>query len=239
MSAQAQTNPTKFEFADAFDALVDEEYAAEREKEKLWTDEQVDAERAIVRQAAFDEGRAAALNSTEEQIASALAALVAQAETMFGSLDTIEHHLEEQARELALAVGKTLASELLVHMREHEIEALVGECLGHLAQQPHVVIRVNEDLIDGFRARFEAIADQRGFSGRLIVMGEPDLTAAECQIEWADGGIRRIDAELTRKLDAIVKSHLSAAPAGTPAAEPAGAAADPDIDLSLTEEGTT
>jgi len=208
MSSATASDPVRFEFGEAFDALVDEDYAAEREKEQLWTDAEVEAERDAAYRRGVDAGRAETLNGTESRIAELAAKAVASAAELIGALDETEAALREEAMTLALSVGRKVASELLVQLRDRETEALVGEALAMLAQQPHVVIRVNEDLVDGFRARFETIASERGFAGRLVILGDPDIADADCQIDWADGGIRRDGGDLEAKLDEIVARHL-------------------------------
>ena len=73
--------------------------------------------------------------------------------------------------------------------------ATIGEAartaLQHLRGVPHLVVRVNDALVDEAEALMKSLARERGYEGRLGVLGEPDLLPGDARIEWADGGIVR------------------------------------------------
>ena len=106
-------------------------------------------------------------------------------------LATIEARLESESVELAAAIARKLAPELVAREPFVEIAALATECLRHLAASPHVVVRVNDSLHEIARARLDEIARARGFEGRLMVLAEPEIAVGDCKIEWADGGVVR------------------------------------------------
>jgi len=103
----------------------------------------------------------------------------------------IEGRLEAEAVEVAVAVAKKLAAELIAREPVAEIAALVRDCFTHVLAAPHVMVRVSDTLLDQARAQLEEIARMRGFDGRLVILGEPTMAAGDCRIEWADGGIVR------------------------------------------------
>jgi flagellar assembly protein FliH len=48
------------------------------------------------------------------------------------------------------------------------------------------------------------LARERGFEGRLVVLGEPDLAPGDARMEWADGGVVRDRARIEAAvLDAL------------------------------------
>jgi flagellar assembly protein FliH len=106
-------------------------------------------------------------------------------------LATIEARLETDSVELAAAIARKLAPELVAREPFVEIAALATECLRHLAASPHVVVRVNDSLHEIAVARLDEIARARGFEGRLMVLAEPEIAVGDCKIEWADGGVVR------------------------------------------------
>ena len=53
-------------------------------------------------------------------------------------------------------------------------------------------------------------ARERGFEGRIVVLGEPDMNAHDVRIEWADGGIVRDQA----RIEAAAAEILASARAG-------------------------
>ena len=98
-------------------------------------------------------------------------------------LATIEGRLETESVELAAAIARKLAPELVLREPLAEIAALATECLKHLAAAPHVVVRVNDSLHEVARARLDEIARARGFEGRLMVVAEPEIAVGDCMIE--------------------------------------------------------
>ena len=120
-------------------------------------------------------------------------------------LATIETRLETESVQLAAAIARKLAPELVMREPFAEIAALATECLKHLAAAPHVVVRVNDSLQEIARARLDEIARARGFEGRVMVLAEPD-----CKIEWADGGVVRNAAKTDLAIGNAIGRYLGA-----------------------------
>ena len=127
------------------------------------------------------EGRAAAAC---ERIAQGIAALTA-------GLQAIEARLEAESVEVAVAVARKLAPELIAAEPIAEIAALAGSCFRQLIAAPHVVVRIAEPIYEVAHKRLEEIARLHGFEGRLVVLAEPGMALGDCRIEWADGGLAR------------------------------------------------
>ena len=209
MTQDPLPQPAKFDFGTVFDGLVDDPYESDQEKEPTWTAAELEQEKAASFAAGLQAGQTQALEGIEQRITLALEDLLRQSGTALHRLSAIESQLTAEAKQLSIAVGRSLASELLARAHKQEIEAIVSEALGFLTHQPHVVVRVNEDLLEGFKSRFDRIAEAQGFSGKLIILGEPDLELADCRIEWAEGGIARDGRALAAKMDDIVQRHLA------------------------------
>ncbi len=140
-------------------------------------------------------GHAAARTETEAEaerrIAAALERIGGALARLAAGLGAVEGRLEAEAVEVATAVARKLAPELIAREPFAEIAALAAECFSHLVGAPHVVVRVNDALHGGMRERLEDIARARGFEGRLVVLAEPEIEPGDCRIEWADGGLAR------------------------------------------------
>jgi flagellar assembly protein FliH len=118
--------------------------------------------------------------------------------------------LESEAVELAVAISRKLAPELVSRQPLAEITALAGDCLKQLSSAPHVVVRVNDALQDTATAELTAIARARGFDGRLMVLADPEIAAGDCQIEWADGGVVRNAAHTDAVIGSAIGRYLAA-----------------------------
>jgi flagellar assembly protein FliH len=127
----------------------------------------------------------------ERRLAAAFERIGSGIDQLRGSLKRFEDRFEAEAVEVALAVGRKLAAELIAREPFAEIAALADQCFREMLTAPHIVVRVNTALYADAKQRLEEIARARGFEGRLVVMAESDIAPGDCRIEWADGGLRR------------------------------------------------
>ena len=125
-------------------------------------------------------------------------------------LTAVEQRLETEAVELAAAIARKLASELVLREPFAEIAALAAECFKQLAHAPHIVVRVNGSLHETARERLDEIARTRGFEGRLVVLADPEIAAGDCKIEWADGGVIRDTAKAEIIIGNAIGRYLGA-----------------------------
>jgi len=133
-------------------------------------------------------------------------------EQFAGSIVTVEQRIEAEAIELALAIAKKLAPELVSREPFGEIAALVTECFRQLASSPHIIVRVNDALHETARDRLDEIARTRGFEGRLVVIAEPEIAIGDCKIEWADGGVVRDESKIDDAIGTAIGRYLGTRP---------------------------
>lgn len=129
-------------------------------------------------------------------------------------LATIEQRIESEAIELAVAVARKLAPELVLREPFDEIAALATECFKQLTVCPHVVVRVNDAMRETASGRLAEVAQRCGFEGRLVVLAEPEIAVGDCKIEWADGGVARNQAKTDMTIGNAVGRYLAARPTG-------------------------
>ena len=91
-----------------------------------------------------------------------------------------------------------------------EIEVLIAECLGSLDGVPHLVIRCHSNLADAVRQIATDRIHTSGFTGRLVVMGDPEIVLGDCRIEWVDGGLVRDQAAIASEIDGRIADFLAA-----------------------------
>jgi flagellar assembly protein FliH len=146
--------------------------------------------------------------AAERRMAAAFEQIGDAVERLARELPAIEARLEAQAVELAIAVGRKLATELVAREPFDEIAGLAADCFRQLTAAPHVVVRVNEQLHQVARLRLEEIARNRGFDGRLVVVAESEIAPGDCRIEWADGGVNRSMAKADEAIGKAVERYL-------------------------------
>jgi flagellar assembly protein FliH len=173
---------------------------------------------AQVEAEAYRNGYAAAEAKAQAEAKRDTAAMLAKIATGLDEtrrrLSTLETRLEAEAIEIAIATARKLCAELIAREPFAELTALVGDCFRHLAGAPHVVVRVAEALYGEAQERLTAIARDRGFDGRLVVLAEPDIAPGDCRIEWADGGVTRNRAVIDSAVDELVTRYIAARQSG-------------------------
>ena len=165
------------------------------------------------------EGRAEGLAEGERTTSSIAATRVAAAANLLAdrsaelldALDVAREAALRDAIDLAAAIARKLAGHLIARHPVAEIEALVADCMSSLDGVPHLVIRCAPDLADAVRDMAMAQTAQAGFTGRLVIMGDPEQQTGDCRIEWVDGGLVRdinaVSADINKRIAAYVAAN--------------------------------
>ncbi|WP_269580559.1 FliH/SctL family protein [Roseibium sp. Sym1] len=231
----SMTNPSKFLFNVDFSEPEEPEEVAPSEPEIPMIP--VAEHKKLLKEAraqAFEEGRVKALQDLQTKQETLLTAevgqLVAAVGNVLQSLDDIQAAREKDAVSLAFLVARRLCAHLIARQPLAETVALVSECLGPLRKAPHLVIRIAEKDLEALKAQVDPIVHEKGFEGRLVLLGEPEIARGDCHIEWADGGIRRNRKALETEIDASIRAYLRAR-SSEKRGNPSGASAEKDTDV--------
>lgn len=150
------------------------------------------------------EGRAEAQGQLQARLADAMNRLALSVAGLMAQADAREAEREAQAVEVAVLLARRVAGEALDAQPLAVIEEAARGALQHLRGVPHLAVRVHDSLVEETEALMRRLARERGFEGRLVVLGEPDLALGDARIEWADGGIvrerARVEAAITQAL---------------------------------------
>jgi flagellar assembly protein FliH len=156
------------------------------------------------------EGQRAQVVKAAERLAQAAERLADHAAAVNAALDDHRTATVADAVGLAAAIGKKLAGAMIAESPAAEIEALIADCLASLDAVPHLVIRCAPDLADAVREIATARIATSGFTGRIVVLGDPDQAQGDARIEWVDGGIARDRATLEAEIDSRIANFLAA-----------------------------
>jgi flagellar assembly protein FliH len=167
---------------------------------------------AAAEQAAYDTGVAEGRRSAEARAADRLAdeagRLAGAAQAILGVLDDERRRIEAEAMRLAEAVAFKLAGTLIERQPRELVLAVLTDALAPLRKAPHLVIRLANADAEPIRAAVTSLAAQRGFEGRLVVLGEDGMARGDCRIEWADGGIVFERASVEATIRQAIDNHL-------------------------------
>ena len=209
------TNPSKFLFNRDFSAPEEPKVVAPVEPEiPMMPVSEHERQLAEVRAKAFEEGKTQALkdhlNAQDKLLTDEVGRLVDAAGTVLARVEEQQVAQEKDATSLAFLIARRLCAHLIARQPLAETIALVTECLGPLRRAPHLVIRVAEKDVEGLKKKVDPIVHEKGFEGRLVILGEPEIVRGDCHIEWADGGILRDRKTLERQIDASIRAYLQA-----------------------------
>lgn len=162
----------------------------------------------------FIAGEASAMASVERQRALALGVLGDRLSVAAAALAALETRLEAEAIDIAVAVASKLAGALIEREPLSEVRRLVADCFSNLRGVPHLVVRVNDDLLEDARAELTRLATERGFEGRLVLLAEPGIALGDCRIEWSSGGVMLDREDTARRIVEAVSRYVASHPAG-------------------------
>jgi flagellar assembly protein FliH len=203
----------KFIFQREFPATPDRMLPLETKEPTLKVSEHealMAASVASARERAFLMGKREAESEQTARLAEAMEQVARMLDLLRLELDGIQANASHEAIHFAHAFGQRLAGKLLDAVPLTLIEQTARAIFDDLRGQPHVAVRLAPDLVDAARERLMAIAREKGFEGRLIVMGEPEIPPGDVRIEWADGGIIRDRTQTEQTVAAGVERALAA-----------------------------
>ena len=192
-------------------------------------EEDLERARAEGHEAGKKSGAQEAMQSIEQKISQTMNAVSAQLNGL--SQAQVESH-ERQSREaleVALTVVRKIFPRLAGRHGLDEVESVVCDCLERLRDEPRIVIRVADAVLDQVQARIGELAARAGFEGKIVYLAQDGLNPGDVRVEWADGGAERDSERLWREIEQITgrvagpDTPEATATAPAPAAAPAQA----------------
>ena len=147
--------------------------------------------------AAFDKQVAAALATIAQQTAAIAKGVAAEATAAGKSVD------------LALAIVRKLHPALIERQGLAEIEAVLGQCLESLKQEPRLVAYVHSARLDALQERLAQLSASSGFEGRVVLIGDDEMGQSDCRVEWADGGVEREAGRIWRTIEEALTRYVA------------------------------
>ncbi|MEQ8392418.1 MAG: FliH/SctL family protein [Thalassospira sp.] len=157
----------------------------------------------------FEQGHQEVMASVEKAIGDVESVIAEKLDQIDEQQKRANAKINEDAIHVALGVMRKLAPAWSKQYELTEIEDIVRQCLANLFDAPKVLIKVHPDLEQELAAVSERIALSRGFSGKVIVVGEPDVAIGDCMVSWGDGTAVRDTARVWSEINEIIDNALS------------------------------
>ena len=186
-----------------------EEMLADEPAPPMFSEEEV----LLTREAAFEEGRQhgteEAEAATQRLLATAMAAVSQQMDQVFRQQDEANDANARAAVRVAMSVLRKMLPAACERHAFDEVTRVVEEVVGHVLDEPRIIVRVAPPLVDGVREQLDAVVQGRGFEGRVVVQADERLPLGDCRVEWTDGGAERDQARLMADIEATVERALA------------------------------
>jgi flagellar assembly protein FliH len=153
-------------------------------------------------------GKADATAQNERQTAAALNAIGQHFAKIDGEVKAASEQLRETSLELSLAMVRRLFPEFARQHGLEEVRELLGRCLDNLRTEPRFTVKVATDQAEVLKNEVEALAQSRGFEGRIVVAADESLKPGDCRIEWSQGGMIRSADEIWKAIEAAMEQAL-------------------------------
>jgi len=157
----------------------------------------------------LNDGQANATSRAAQELSAAASALAGKTAQIAQASDAAQQQILADATKLGVSVARKLAANLIARKPLAEIENLIGECLASLENVPHLVIRCHPNLADALREMSESQMLTSGYAGRLVVMGEPEISLGDVRLEWVDGGLVRDLSSLSAEIDERISAFIA------------------------------
>lgn len=196
----------KFDFASRFDEPAKGPNAPEPPK---FGEAELAASRDEGRAEGIVAGRAEAEATIAAHAARALDRVGAAVAELLADRARMHQHLASQSLQTVMGVIARAMPELARRNTLLEVEGLVRMCLSELYDEPRVVIRAADPIIDALQKDIDRIAAACGFTGKIALFGDPEMAPTDCRVEWADGGAERNFEETWRAIEAAMERGLT------------------------------
>lgn len=172
-----------------------------------------EAELAAAREAGRIEGIAQGRAQTEASLTAKIEAALKSVGAQLGELLADRAHLHQelavQSVRTVMAVLERTMPELARRHLQIEIEGLVRTCLSELYDEPRVVVRAADPVIDTLQEKIDQLSAACGFTGKVALFGDPELAPGDCRVEWADGGAERNFEATWRTIETAIERSLA------------------------------
>lgn len=183
-----------------------------------------------------EQARAEAQNNFNTSIETALSKVMeemsGQLSSMLEAMSEFQRCQGDNALKLAVVVARKVMPQMLYDHAIETVEAVITEVLPAVLDEPRIVVRVNDAVLDQVNSRLDTLGAATGFAGQFIVLADPELGRTDCRVEWADGGVSVSPAKVWKEIDRIVDDHFAAQTAAEDTPTEPAPTPDPELDTA-------
>jgi flagellar biosynthesis/type III secretory pathway protein FliH len=247
MSSGSEKSIRPFIFEQSFDILVSQEeletieQKEEEEAAPTFSEEELRAAREDSYKQGLQVGLQEATTGIEQQVATTLEVLGATLDQLSEQQQIANELIARETIDLAIAAVAKLLPEYVQSHGTAEVEKFVSDITSRILEEPHITIRVADEIVPAIKSNLIDLAERTGFSGTLAVTGDGELGLADCRIRWSEGEAERIIDATLREIEALSQSvprHMPSSELEI-AADPPGTLPADGMETTMTAEAET
>lgn len=163
---------------------------------------------------AYNQGRASGVQEAQKWQEEIMSVTLQEIGMLMEKLSQEEERREIEKSIAAVKLAMRITHKLLPRFAQkyalEEIERVILESIEARRDEPRIAVIVPTEHLDALKGRIDAYTLEKGFAGKLILIGDDNLSASDCRVEWADGGAER----LYERLFAQIENEFAKAIAG-------------------------
>jgi flagellar assembly protein FliH len=177
-------------------------------KKKIFVEEAVtysEEQMALAKNHSFAQGKAEGLKEAharqEERLAEILLKMSGYVEKLTAAEDRREVEKSITAAKLSLRITHKLLPQFAQKYAIEEIKHVIIQALEVRRDEPRIAVTVPTIHLDALKERIDAVAIEKGYAGKVILIADDNLAPSDCRVEWADGGAEKIFERLYTQIE--------------------------------------
>ncbi len=173
----------------------------ETEAQPVYSEEQM----TLARQQGVTQGRQEGLHEArqaqEEQIVKALQEISTRVEKLAAAEDRREAEKTIDAATLAMRIAHKLLPQFARTCALEEIQSVILAAIEQRRDEPRIAVTVPTAHLTALKEKIDAMALEKGYAGKIILLADDAIAETDCRVEWSDGGAERIYERLYMQIE--------------------------------------
>lgn len=169
-----------------------------------YSQEELDEAVQKAKEEAYAEGKNAVETEENKKQNILLEEIKNQLTLIFAGLDETKNKMEASALEFALAALRKALPTMEKEAAEAEVKNFLGNNFPLFSAQESLSFAFNPETIKLVAGSLERLAEQNDFEGKIAVHKDASLGAADCRVEWKNGGVLKKASAILDKADELI-----------------------------------
>ena len=147
------------------------------------------------------EGIKEAKQQQEQRLIDLLGKFLAQALALAEAEEQREVKMCVDATNMAMRITHKILPQFANQFALPEIERVIVQAIEARRDEMRIAVTVPTIHLEALKARMDALALEKGYAGKIILLADDSLPPTDCRVEWADGGAERSFERLSTQIE--------------------------------------